>query len=142
MDNRVFDINGKGALMLQKVIELACHQQRGCYDSHVDENSIKIAGYKISPKNGLILKWVCHPEKGDQKFLVPLKPADAIGMVMGWLETEEAKAIPPKDSWDGDCDHDGHNSIGWRACCEDWGHVDGDWGAIIAIRPTYLWHGK
>lgn len=139
MDNRIFDINGRGKRMLTDVLRLALWHQAGCYE---DEDERKAVGYRVSKTSGLILVWTIRPELGDNKFIAPLGPEALAEMIMEWLKTDEAKKTDPKDSWDTDCDHDGHNSEGWRVSCGSWGHVDEQWGAIVGIRPVFLWHGK
>lgn len=140
MDNRVFDINGKGQDGLTKVLDLAMWHRSGCYKFDKPETA---EGYTIDPAVGLILlsnvdeKNILH-----HKFIAPLNAEALAGMVMAWLNTDEAKAIPPQ-KWDDDCDHDGHNSQGWRVFCGGWGHTGtANWRAIVGIRPVFLWHGK
>lgn len=138
MDNRVFNVNGKGREMLADTLRLALFQQGGCWPSDKERKAV---GYRVHPQKGLILLWTIRPEKGDLKFIAPLGPEALAEMITEWLNTEEAAAIP-LTSWDADCDHDGHNSKGWRVYCEDWGHVDREWGAICAVTPAFMWHGK
>lgn len=96
----------------------------------------------IDKDKGLILlMYVDERNKNHNKFIAPLGADSLASMITEWLQTDEAKAIPPQ-RWDNDCDHDGSNSLGWRVFCEDWGHVGGEHGAIVGIRPVFLWHGK
>lgn len=141
MDNRVFNINGKGKEMLVDVLRLALWHYRGGYEGQRDASTAK--GYMIDPKKGLILLWVLDEHNSaHQKFLAPLGAEALAENVYAWLQTEEAKAIP-LEGWDKDADHDGHNSRGWRVFCEDWGHVGtAGYRAIVGITPAYMWHGK
>jgi len=36
----------------------------------------------------------------------------------------------------------GDNEKGWRVYCEDWGKIDSDDYAFLAIKPAYIWYGK
>lgn len=138
MDNRVFNVNGKGRAMLAAVLQLVLWHQNGCYGDGVGHKAV---GYRIHPTKGLVLVWTIRPEKGDLKFIAPLGHEALAEMIMEWLKSDEAKAIPLA-GWDADCDHDGDNSPGWRVYCEDWGHIDHEWGAICAVTPAFMWHGK
>lgn len=137
MDNRIFDINGKGQKMLAQVLELAMFHQRGCWEG---ATNLKADGYKFSKDKGLIITW--HTSGKDvQKFIAPLGSEALAGMICEWLESEEAATVNLV-GWEQNADHDGNNSKGWRVYCEDWGHVGGDSYAIVAVKPCYLWHGK
>lgn len=138
MDNRIFNVNGAGKEMLADTLRLALWQQRGGY---ADQRGGKAEGYMVSPTHGLILMWHVSPTNGGHKFIAPLGAEPLAEMIMEWLKTEEARSIALGD-WEEDIDQDGHNSKGWRVYCEDWGHVDGNHYAIVAVKPVYLWHGK
>ncbi len=127
MDNRQFNVNGSGKEMLLNALKLA-FEQKG--------RNTTATGYIIDPKKGMILLW--HNEKGTA-LPAPFNAEAACNFVWTWLESEpeiECKG------WDADNDHDGHNSLGWRVYCEDWGHVGHNHYAIVAVKPAYLWHGK
>lgn len=138
MDNRIFNVNGHDKDMLAAAIHMACAQ-----DSSFEYNKRqKIAGYYINPEKGLVLLWATNERDArHQKFITPLTPEAVSSMVWEWLASEEAQKIP-HGPWDYDMDHDGHNRIGWRAYCEDWGHVGNDPYSIVAIKPVFLWYGK
>lgn len=141
MDNRVFNVNGKGKAMLTEVLRLALWHHSGCMGNGSDCTA---KGYMVDPNKGLILLWTLDDkDQRHQKFIAPLR-ADALAEnVYAWLASEEAAQIPLTGTWDDDCDHDGHNSKGWRVFCEDWGHVGAaEWKGIVAITPAYMWHGK
>ena len=130
MDNRIFNVNGKGSELLKNTLALAFAQN----GTHT-----KAKGWLFNKKKGLILIWVdCE---GASKFMAPLSALDVAPMVEQWLASEEAASME-FESWDADQDHDGSNSMGWRVYCEDWGHVADRYQAICAIRPAYMWHGK
>ena len=72
---------------------------------------------------------------------MPLTAEAVAVQAMEWLKTDEAWETK-LDHWDEDCDHDGHNTKGWRVYCDDWGHVGDYRGALVAVKPAYMWHGK
>jgi hypothetical protein len=137
MDNRQFNINGQGKEMLQRTIRLAFEQEG---------QRTTAKAYVIDPDKGLVLLW--HPVKETMPFPAHFNADAATEFIWAWLQSE------PKmehTDWDADLDHDGHNSMGWRVYCEDWGHVqlgprhstkEASHYAIVAVKPAYLWHGK
>ena len=128
MDNRIFNVNGKGCENLQATIELVFKQTRMTCD-----------GWSFSKKHGLILHW-CDGDKIN-KLPSSIGAEEATKLVWAWLQTDEAGTVE-SEHWDSNYNHDGHNGSGWRVYCEDWGHVDNEWSAICAIKPVYLWYGK
>ena len=130
MDNIVFNVNGRSEEMLLKAIELAFLQRE--YKTCV--------GWKIS-KKGFILSWSLSDKSTPFPGNVEFTPEEVLPMVTKWLKTVNLDEVE-MEGWDGDCDHDGHNSRGWRVYSEDWGHVDGSWSAICAIKPAFMWYGK
>ena len=131
-DNRQFNVNGCGLDFLRKTLELA-FIQRGSKASH----------WSISKTSGFVLHW-CKSDATNidySKFPSDINFPIAADIIWEWLNTKEAKETELKD-WDCNADHDGDNTLGWRVFCEDWGHVDGGWSAICAVKPAYLWHGK
>jgi hypothetical protein len=127
MDNRVFNVNGQGDEMLLVTLRLAFQQE---------SPKCTAKAYIIDPVKGMILLW--HTD-GGIAFPSQLSPEAVLPIVSSWLASKPE--IECK-SWDGDHDHDGHNSLGWRVYVEDWGHVKDIFHAICAIKPAYLWHGK
>lgn len=132
MDNRVFNVNGHGLDQLRRTLELVLIQSgwRG------------FASWAETSK-GLVLYWTDNPHPNAHKLLGTVREEIA-SMVLSWLSSDFAKSIE-LSNWDADCDHDGHNSEGWRVFCDGWGHVDGVAGssyAICCITPAYMWHGK
>ena len=75
-------------------------------------------------------------------FPVPLGIDAVLEIAWDWLQTKPVIERDKDSHWDDDYDHDGHNSSGWRVYCEDWGHVAEKSGALVAIKPIHLWHGK
>lgn len=101
----------------------------------------KINSCEVRPNKGLIFFAFRGSERTGTDFPVPISPELSATIAWDWLQTTEAKEIP-HDGLDRDHQHDGHNTLGWRAYVEDWGHVDGQYGSIVCIKPAYLWHGK
>lgn len=85
-------------------------------------------------KPRLILHW--HNLANDARLIPFLGKTDheaASSAVISWLKDIDYGQEP---------DHDGDNSKGWRIFNEAWGHVDDFRGAICAIEPEWLMHGK
>jgi hypothetical protein len=118
--------------MLLATIKLA-------FDQEGENTTCK--GWFVTQKHGLVLTW-CKTDKGSTFPLgAGLSAEQVLPIVWAWLQSDEA-AKTEMEGWDKDMDHDGHNTMGWRVFVEDWGHVDHEWGAICAIKPAYMWHGK
>jgi hypothetical protein len=139
MDNRVFNVNGRGAKMLADTIRLAISEECLCGP---------IAGWKKDPKKGFILYWFVD-SPSVTSFPVSKERIDSFAaLIVDSLEEDWAKGLLKKEceagveDWDYECDHDGDNHLGWRAFCEDWGHVDHDAYAFLCIKPVWLWYGK
>jgi hypothetical protein len=80
----------------------------------------------------LILCW--NDEDGAARLPFPLKAADAVPFVTGWLASEgDAGPVP---------DHDGDNDKGWRVFTDHWGHVAGCHYAIAGIQAQWAMYGK
>jgi hypothetical protein len=133
IDNRVFKINGQGDEMLLAVLELAFAHQGGAL----------AVGWTADPKKGLILYWTSCLDENVNEFPAKSSPNTILPLVVSWLAKDETWENNEFDySWDMDMDHDGDNSRGWRVYCNDWGHIDRIRGAICAIKPAHMWHGK
>lgn len=131
MDNRLFNVNGRGDDMLLKALELAFLQF---------SDKCTVSAWEQSKQHGLILCWTnkVHnviPTPGD------LTAKQVFPIVKAWLSSDFAKTVELSD-WCDDHDHDGHNSTGWQVYCSDWGHVGNQHYSICAVKPAYLWHGK
>lgn len=132
MDNKVFDVNGSSKAKLLSTLKLAMSDENGKEE--------KASAWLIDPKYGFVLLWSDLDTKA-VKFPVRLGADALTDMIWEWLGTKEAKEMK-FEGWDADSSHDGHNSMGFRVYCGDWGHVGSCRYAIIAIRPSYLWYGK
>ena len=129
MNNRVFNVNGASLGLLLTTLKLAFDQWH---------NKAKTTGYTIDSKKGMILFW-CNIDTKYSLFPSPLSAEEVAPVVWAWLQTNPT--IECKD-WDANHDHDGHNELGWRVYCEDWGHIGGNHYTIVAIKPAYIWYGK
>lgn len=149
MDNRIFNVNGKGEDMLRATLELAFAQK---YCGWTTVNATSIAeGWCVSEQHGLILLWHCRendPGITDiiipkvHKFLVPLTASEVTPTVWKWLDQKETWKNTKFMDWDIKSDHDGSSEKGWRVWVGDWGKVGDELYTICAVRPSYLWLGK
>jgi len=131
MDNQIFNVNGEDEKTLNKALNLVFNQ---------DGFAQTCIAWEEDKEKGLILLW--HPKGENVSKLPSAMNADQVTpIVWSWLLGDFAKSMELK-GWDGDCDHDGHNGLGWRVYVEDWGHVAGNFYAICAITPAYMWYGK
>lgn len=128
--NCVFNVNGQGKENLVATLDLV-FQMRGYLP----------AAWRHDEKYGMILYWTVKDIEGINILPAPLSAEEIAPIVLSYLESEKAGDVVLK-GWDKDVNHDGHNTPGWRVYCEDWGHVDSRWEAIVAITPAYMWHGK
>ena len=130
MNNRLFNVNGKGTDMLKDALSLVFKQWGG---------NTTCEAWIESQEHGLILLW--HKDKNSNGLPAKMTAESVTTMVQLWLSGDFAKTVKLSD-WCGDSDHDGHNSMGWQVYCEDWGHVGSNPYAICAIKPAFMWHGK
>lgn len=133
MDNRIFNVNGRGREMLRSALELAFMQEGW------DDMPARAEGWRVDPGKGLIFFW--HAGEGAKKFRRARTAKQVVGLVAKWLESDQARNIPC-NGWDADIDHDGSNERGWRVYVEDWGHIGEETYAICAVRPSFNWLGK
>ena len=129
MDNRVFNVNGRGDDMLLATLKLAFDQEGG---------NTMTTGWSVDKSKGLIL--YKYGSKGTP-FPMPLKAEELFPIAKAWLNDAEAKTIECV-GWDADLQHDGSNRWGWRIYCDDWGHIGEEHYAFLAIKPAYMWLGK
>lgn len=132
-DNRVFDMNGETQEQLRMAFKLAFVQEG---------HNTKAKYWTFDKKNGLILHWYVSDQSKVNALPVPLEAEAAADLAWQWLKSSDEAKTVELDGWFCDEDHDGSNSLGWRAYVDDWGHVGNYNGSIIAVTPAYLWHGK
>jgi hypothetical protein len=138
-DNKLFNINGKGKEMLDVTLQLAIYQHWGALKSAIRE--MTFTGWRFDSQAGLVLTTYDTPRKDYNVFVTPLTTEQTAEFVINQIARPEYKDIP-LGHWEDDCDHDGHNSHGWRAYMGDWGQIGSDWHSLLAVKPVYLWHGK
>ena len=131
MNNRQFNVTGVTDEALFKTLQLA-------FDNEYGSNTC--SGWIFEPTHGLLLVEYGN-EKDINKFPTPMSSDEVFPFVKKWIKTDEALTVE-LDGWECDLDHDGHNKLGWRVYVEDWGHVNGRWGILCAVKPIYVWHGK
>lgn len=145
MDNRIFNVNGKGDEMLLRAIKLVFEQSGA---------NTTAKAWSVTKKRGLILHWwydKSETVQGNELFKTEtytkhpfpanMTAEQCLPFISAWLQSDEAKKTETVDD-DANADHDGHNGPGWRVFCEGWGHVNSCSDAICAIKPVYLWYGK
>lgn len=121
-DNRMFNVNGRTDEMLEATLRLALGEW-------------PVRSYKISDKSGMLLG--SGDGEGWVKFPVPLDAKQVFPIVKAYLDSEPQVEF---EQWERNADHDGHNEMGWRVYCEDWGHVEAV--DCTAVKPCWLWYGK
>lgn len=126
MDNFSIDIVARGRDNLKAALTIA-----------FSEHSKAIAT-RIHPEFGLILYWTdpTNPKPETNKLLFPHDVAAASDLVWNWLLNV------PNDSYRDKIDFDGSLVKAWRVYNQDWGRVDGEWEAFVAIEPVWGWLGK
>lgn len=132
MDNRLFNVNGRGDDMLLAALELAFMQ---------DGDNATAKHWGEFTKHGLILARYVSNSTDMHPFPAGQTAVECLPTVLAWLKGDFAKTVE-FGKWCGNADHDGHNTKGWQVYVDDWGHVGSQTSAICAIRPAYCWHGK
>lgn len=138
MDNRVFDINGSNKEDFCLAMKLAFRQCHG-YGQEA-----KADYWSFDKKYGFIYHWYAsdlEQKNGVHKLPTELTSEAAAELAWTWLQSDEAKTVE-LSSWHRNAKHDGSNSLGWRIYVEGWGHVGDHRGTVVAISPSYMWHGK
>lgn len=139
MDNRIFNVNGREDDDLLEVLKLAF--------KHGNWNKERKAkGWRIDKKYGFILfsyiPTYTYTGKNINEFPIPLSAEAICPIIKEYLKNKETWENVEFEDWDKDLDHDGSNGKGWRVYCENWGHIDSESSAFIAIKPAYMWFGK
>jgi hypothetical protein len=118
MDNRRIDLSLTGKPDFELAMKLAVIGR-------------KAIGYRVH-ENHLIFYWA----KSEKMTALPygMEVDEVTNFAWGWLLKNKPSASRP--------DHDGDNEHGFRIYNESWGHVFGEWEAIIAITPIWAMYGK
>jgi len=88
------------------------------------------------PKRMVFLQHNDHGNKdlGDQvAFPFVMDAVGAADFARRWLSQVDYGREP---------DHDGDNAKGWKLYNEEWGRVDSDSSAVIAVAPVWAMYGK
>jgi hypothetical protein len=138
MDNFRFDMICEGRETLTKAMELAFTKNRqGAVAYVIRPATPALTGqqydHQNKPATPLRLVFLWSETKDAVKLPFKLDPAGAADFAFRWLAEAEYGREP---------DHDGSNGKGWRLYNEGWGHVDGQWEAIIAVTPVWACYGK
>lgn len=135
MDNVQFNVRGEGYGDLLDTLKLAFRI--------TEHNTAK--GYKIIVDKGLVLysSYVDDMEK----FIVPMTAEELLPMVKAFINdyfTRNTHGIILSDEeWDSSAkDSDIDDYPGWRIYTEQWGEVNDEWQAFLAITPSNCWSSK
>jgi hypothetical protein len=129
-DNWIFDVNGYEKKQLRAILDLA-----------VMLTGYSIKAYRVNPTMGIILYW--YTDESDKDPNIIKFPLENKGLILEtlWAYLKETKWSVKPESWEEDCDHDGHNELGFRVKTGDWGKVSHS-GTFLLIKPVYIWFGK
>lgn len=123
MDNFRLSVGSEGEGHFKAALRLAFDHSPGQKATH----------YRVTKEYGLIFYWT-DPKKEDVKELPYVMDYDAaVSFAWNWLKTADYGHEP---------DHDGDNGEGFLIFNEDWGHVDHDHYAFVAIKPMWAMYGK
>lgn len=100
-------------------------------------------GYRLDDKKGIVLYWADSACVGYQKFMSDSKPDAIVDQVYQAVSTIQVE-IENDVHWDREILDDGDidSSRGWRLYTEQWGQIDDEWQACLAVTPSYLWTSK
>lgn len=127
MDNFQIDIRSRTKTHFDEAVRIAFDAAPGQKATH----------YKITKKHGFILYWHGEDIKGLTALPYEMTAGDAIPFIWGWLQKVEYEDY--EEPYD---DGDVENVKAFRIFNEDWGHVDHDHYAFIAVKPAWAWLGK
>ena len=136
MDNRIFNVNGGSKEYFMQAMNLLFTDPE-----YKTARPMTAKAWAFDKEKGLILLYLDF-ESGISKFPVPLNAEAAAEVAWSWLTTSEDAKTVTCEGDDANLQHDGSNSKGWRIYNERWGHVGRFHGALCAVKPVYLWHGK
>ena len=127
MDNFAFDVQAEGRESLESLLTVAFANNAPGGDAW---------GWKeLKDGTGIFLVW--SETRDAFRFPCRLSAHDCAKLVQKWLE-----ACPKEKRLNDPGDFDGSVGNAFRLYVEDWGHVDGDHYAIVAIQATWAWYGK
>lgn len=135
-DNPEFRVSGESKEQLEATLRLALNV--------LGERSA--GSFVDSPTHGLILRWHDASSSNGKatNFMIPRMTPDTglVDSVWAWL-VEAQKDEKRYDNADaGSLYGEVSQHKGWLVYTEDWGHVDDDFYALVAVKPYHLWFGK
>lgn len=145
MDNFHIDILAEGDETLLEALAIAFrHNAPGGKATHWAGFDMKFKGVEWYSRDRpgtkrptLVFYWIDPKLDDATPFPAPIKPKEAVAMVGVWMEgLKEGNRFPQEP------DHDGSNGEGYRIFCEQWGHVNDNHYAIVAVQPTWAMYGK
>lgn len=134
MDNQVFNVKGEGKELLKAALHLA-------FEAMGEANA---EGYCLDEKKGLMLYWAdkSSTQRTVVPFITPLTADQLYPQVVAFLESDFANKMK-LEGWDAATnDSEVGDHQGWRIYTEEWGEVDDDDYAFLAVTPSYCWYGK
>lgn len=149
MDNDKFLVSGVGLQKLKDCFKLIFNDRKAigyCIREEEIGQGYDPVEFLINPKDSYVLKPAKHKIKrlifywseiGSKpdfvKFPFKMNSDLCAEFVDSWLKETE---FPKEPDIDGECER------GWLTYTEDWGHVDDEWSAIVAISPYWAMYGK
>ena len=128
MDNFQLDIRSRTKTHFDEALQMAFDAAPGRKATH----------YKITKKHGFILYWSGDDIKGLTAFPYEMSCKDAIPFIWGWLQKVNYDDYEKPYDDGGDVE----NVKAFRIFNEDWGHVDNESYAFVAVKPAWAWLGK
>lgn len=133
MDNFRFDVTSAGTEALEKALRFVLESNGWTCTTGFAVKMRPDTGFTGNPTTQacLILYWTDSPNATKLPFA--MNHEETITFVKGWMRTVPYPEEP---------DIDGSVKRGWRVYNEEWGHVNNEYEAYIAIEPTWALFGK
>lgn len=143
MDNFQIDVVAEGEKTLVELFEIAFrHNSAGGTAVAWNEVEIPFKGVEYlgdtSPtRPTLVFYWHYEEKEKTVRLPSPISPTLAARFAMEWIsELKRVKRLPNEPDIDGSVGH------GFRVFTEDWGHVQNNGYAIIAVQFVWATYGK
>ena len=81
----------------------------------------------------IVFYWTHRGNTKVDRLPAELGADEMLPLIKAWLAKADYGPKP---------DHDGDSVKGFRLYNEEWGHVDGDWSAFLAVQPVWAMYGK
>jgi hypothetical protein len=127
MDNFHIDLTAEGEETLLQVFEIAFR--------HNAAGGKAEGTFETKNRDGVPALVFCWGSEDERvvKLPSPIGFELATQIALNWLESAK---------WSEEPEHDGDNARGFHVYVEDWGHVDGNPYAIVAVAPEWAMYGK